>query len=299
MLKKTVPIIMALALCAALTACSSGGSSSGSSSPKSDGSSPSPAPSDAKLVRIESREKKVDCTVSGDKITLKSDERSREYWYYPGTVKSRLRSGFDEYDAALTGALSPSDYAALGIGNILSEKTDEFTKTYEYFDAEGKCVMSETGSGETYTYEYDANGVYTKEYTAYEGGDTSTPDVYDCEYDGSGKLSKVSKLNSDGSVLKWVEYKYDGDGNIASVSCFYEGSTDPEGTAEYEYSDGRLAKKTFYKINDGEKTLNRWYDYSYDDAGHLTEIADNAGSRDDQGSASEEDYVSRRKFFYE
>ena len=244
-------------------------------------------------MRIESKENKVDCTVSGDKITLKSDERSREYWYYPGTVKSRLRSGFDEYDAALTGALSPSDYAALGIGNILSEKTDEFTKTYEYFDAEGKCVMSETGSGETYTYEYDANGVYTKEYTAYEGGDTSTPDVYDCEYDSSGKLLKVSDSS------RWVEYKYDGDGNIASVSCFYEGSTDPEGTAEYEYSDGRLAKKTFYKINDGEKTLNRWYDYSYDDAGHLIEIADNAGSRDDQGSADEEDYVSRRKFFYE
>ena len=287
MLKKTVPIIMALALCAALTACSSGGSSSGSSSPKFDGSSPSPAPSDAKLVRIESGEKKVDCTVSGDKITLKDSNSSkddfydREYWYYPGTVKNRLRSGFDEYDAALTGALSPSDYAALGIGNILSEKTDEFTKTYEYFDAEGKCVMSETGSGETYTYEYDANGVYTKEYTTYEDGDTSTPDVYDCEYDNSGKLLKVSDSS------RWVEYKYDGDGNIASVSCQYEGDNDIEGVAEYEYSDGRLAKKTFYKINDGEKTLNRWYDYSYDDAGHLTEIADNAGSRDDQGSASE------------
>lgn len=129
---------------------------------------------------------------------------------------------------------------------------DQTDLTYSY-DAAGQLTASADATGTT-SYTYDDAGRTVAEHRGFVGMDFA----YD--YDILGRRIALQTVRSDGFVQAFHRYTYTEDGQYATVTDSYQGTTN------FAYDPaGRLAQLT---QPSGETAT-----YTYDDAGQLTELA--------------------------
>ena len=166
--------------------------------------------------------------------------------------------------AAPTTAPAPTEPTYKPLPNadyLIYKRTDmdsDDTYVYEYNDKGhiSKLTLYQANTGETfeyeYTYTYNDDGSFKVEYLDI---------VWDTveEYDANGFLVKKDK-----SKHKYVtEYVNDENGN--PVEVYLNGSLENS----YEYDEnGQVTKECYY---DGTGPLAKWYEYTYNDFGYITE----------------------------
>lgn len=142
---------------------------------------------------------------------------------------------------------------------------------YEYDDAGILAQMKQTSEGgrQTNTYTHNEYGDVTQIIIDFGGGDTRT-DVYEYEYDASGKITQKILRRDDEEVYR-LTYTYNNN-NLVKVVTYRDGVEKGRDTYEYD-QDGKLI--THVKFNLGSET-NRT-NYQYDQDGWLAGIEDNYG----------------------
>ncbi|MBP5433034.1 polymorphic toxin-type HINT domain-containing protein [Ruminococcus sp.] len=186
-------------------------------------------------------------------------------------------------------------------GNVTAATDPMGNTVKKSYDSNGRMISKTSASGHTSTYKYNENGD-VESMTDSEGNTVSSKynqkgmlssvnamgtDIMTISYDDSGLVTKtVDALGnstdysynyngrltsvSDG-IGEYMNIVYDNDGNVIST---VNGAGD---TADFTYDEkGNCISKTVkYKVNGEEKTFVE--NYTYDEAGNVLQISDNAG----------------------
>ena len=87
---------------------------------------------------------------------------------------------------------------------------------------------------------------------------------YEMEYNPSGKVTKQSEFNAQGTLVASTTAQYDGSGVLTGITTHKEG-TSTEVKSTYQYTDGILVKKSVQNLYDldSQEYYNADYTYSY------------------------------------
>ena len=292
MLKRGLSVLMVCILVLSVTAC-------GKSKKAEDGVLTKSVVTDFRDGKENKHEMSFE--IDGDKITGKMSEngyRAEVTWeYYPdGNCPCRVSSPFLDIE-------SNNVYAAAGVfGNELSNMMYST-------DNSG----TETSMGNQYVYDYDKkemtdtyleNGATVKtEITHFEDhgyevdfvvvqndGSRGTPSKNRCEYDAAGRVTKITQEGSDEDHTNWIEYSYDGSGNLVKAIRYEDDKkVITEVLNEYD-ADNRITKKTCKDYVGVTDPVTSTYEYMYGDSGKLTQFT---------AYGSDGTMMSRTEFIYE
>lgn len=110
-----------------------------------------------------------------------------------------------------------------------------------------------------YTIEYNAQGNASK---VSKSVDNQLQLHYEMEYNASGKVTKQSEFNAQGSLASYTTAQYDGNGALTGITTHKEG-TSVEATSTYQYVDGNLVRKSVQNLYDLDTQAYYNADYTY------------------------------------
>lgn len=110
-----------------------------------------------------------------------------------------------------------------------------------------------------YTIEYNAEGNASK---VSKSVDNQLELYYQLEYNPSGKLTKQSEFNTQGTMVAYTTAQYDANNVLTSITTHKEG-TSVEVKSNYQYTDGILVKKSVENLYDLDSQEYYTADYTY------------------------------------